>query len=86
MPGGLNSGVMLGSISMVIVAVVAHSPAFGVKVYAVVCWLLIAGDQLPEMLFKAFVGSGGITAPAQKGLRGLNVGSTLGKTSMDRVV
>ncbi len=45
----------------------AHCPAFGVNVYVVVAWLLIAGDQVPVMPFVEIVGSGGMTSPAQYG-------------------
>ena len=45
-------GVMFGLITIVILTgPVAHSPAAGVKVYVVVCWLLMAGDQVPEIPF-----------------------------------
>jgi len=41
----------------VIVAVVAHNPAVGVKVYVVVTVLLIAGDQAPVIALFDVVGS-----------------------------
>ena len=40
----------------VIVAVLAHCPALGVKVYVVVCVLSMAGDQVPVMLLLEVVG------------------------------
>jgi len=45
----------------VIVVVVAHRPAVGVKVYVVVAVLLIAGDQVPVMALLDVVGS--VNAP-----------------------
>ena len=41
----------------VIVVVVAHRPAVGVKVYVVVAVLLIAGDQVPVTPLLDVVGS-----------------------------
>jgi hypothetical protein len=41
----------------VIVAVVAHRPAVGVKVYVVVAVLLIAGDHVPVTPLLDVVGS-----------------------------
>ena len=43
----VNVGVTGAPTFTVIVAVVAHNPAVGVKVYVVVAVLLIAGDQVP---------------------------------------
>ena len=45
----------------VIVAVVAHNPAVGVKVYVVVAVLLIAGDHVPAIPLLDVVGS--VNAP-----------------------
>ena len=53
----LNVGVTGAPTFTVNVAVVAHWPAFGVKVYVVVEVLLIAGDQVPVILFVEVVGS-----------------------------
>jgi hypothetical protein len=41
---------------MVIVAVEAHMPAVGVKVYSVVAVLFNAGDQVPVILLSDVVG------------------------------
>ena len=56
---------MFGVIVTVLVCVVAHCPAVGVKVYVVDAVLLIAGDQVPEIPFVELVGSGEIVAPEQ---------------------
>ena len=60
---------MIGEIIILIVCVKAHSPVIkvGEKVYVVVAVLLIAGDQVPEIPFVEFVGSGGIAVPGQYG-------------------
>ena len=47
----VNTGVVDEVTVTVIVAVVAHCPAAGVNVYVVVAVLLIAGLQVPVMLF-----------------------------------
>ena len=52
---------------MVIVAVVAHNPAVGVKVYKVVAALLSAGDHVPVMLLFEVVGRAAKVPPAQIG-------------------
>ena len=46
-------------------AVVAQSPAVGVKVYVVVAVLLMAGLQVPVMLLVEVAGKAGIAAPEQ---------------------
>ena len=56
---------MFGVIVTVLVCVVAHCPAVGVKVYVVDAVLLIAGDQVPVILFVELVANGGIVAPLQ---------------------
>jgi hypothetical protein len=56
---------MFGVIVTVLVCVVPHCPAVGVKVYVVDAVLLIAGDHVPEIPFIELVGSGGIVAPLQ---------------------
>ena len=58
-------GVTFGVTVMLSVVVVAHCPAVGVKVYVVVAVLLIAGDQVPVILFVELVANGGIVAPLQ---------------------
>jgi hypothetical protein len=52
-------------IAMVIVAVAAHCPAEGVKVYVVEALLFIAGDQLPDIPLLDTRGRSGMLAPAQ---------------------
>lgn len=59
----MNVGVTPGVIVIVRVAVVAHKPAVGVKVYTVVALLFIAGLHVPVMPFVDVVGSAGIVAP-----------------------
>jgi hypothetical protein len=56
---------MFGVIVTVLVCVVAHCPAVGVKVYVVDAVLLIAGNHVPEIPLIELVGSGGIVAPLQ---------------------
>jgi hypothetical protein len=53
----VNVGVVCGFTVTVIVAVEAQALAAGVKVYVVVAVLLIAGDQVPEMLLVDVTGS-----------------------------
>ena len=50
-------GTIVGLIVILKVAVVAHCPALGVKVYVVVAWLFKAGDHVPLIPFKDEVGS-----------------------------
>ena len=64
-PTGSKVGVVFGVIVIVKVAVVAHCPAVGVKVYVVDTELLIAGDHVPVILFVELVANGGIVAPLQ---------------------
>ena len=61
-----GAGVVLFTV-MVIVAVVAHNPAVGVKVYKVVAALFMAGDQVPVMLLFEVVGRAAKVPPAQIG-------------------
>ncbi len=63
----VNVGTMFGFTSMVIVVVVAHNPAVGVKVYKVVAALFSAGDQVPLMPLSDVVGKGTKVAPEQIG-------------------
>ena len=58
-------GVTFGVTVMLSVVIVAHCPAVGIKVYVVVAVLLIAGDQVPVILFVELVANGGIVAPLQ---------------------
>ena len=74
---GLNVGVMFGLTVTLSVAVVAHWPAVGVKVYVVVAVLLNAGAQVPDITSMDVVGSVGAAAPLQIAAIGLNVGVVL---------
>jgi hypothetical protein len=56
---------MFGVIIILIVCVVAHCPAVGVKVYVVDAVLLIAGDHVPVIPFVEVLCSEGIVAPLQ---------------------
>ena len=76
-PTCVNVGVVLGVMVTVIVAVVAHSPLAGVKVYVVVVVLLMAGDQVPSIPLSDVVGSVKAT-PLQIGPTCVNVGVVLG--------
>jgi hypothetical protein len=77
---GLNAGVMSGFTTIVRVAVVAHCPAAGVKVYVVVAVLLSAGLHVPVMPLIDVVGNAARTVPSQIACTGLNVGVTNGFT------
>src|SRR5437868_287921 len=81
----LNVGVMLELTTIVIVAVVAHCPAVGVKVYVVVVVLSSAGDQVPVIPLIEVVGSGDKGAPAQIGATAVNVGVMLELTTIVNV-
>ena len=59
----------------VIVALVAHNPGLGLKVYVVVAILLIAGDQVPAKPSRELFGSVS-GSPAQIGAIVVNVGLT----------
>jgi len=63
----VNEGVVSGVIVIVVDTLCAHCPAFGVNVYVVVVWLLIAGDQVPVMPLIEVVGKAGMPIPAQYG-------------------
>src|SRR6478735_471091 len=76
----VNVGVTFGLTVIVIVAVVAHCPAVGVKVYVVVAVLSSAGAQLPVMPLFEVVGKGVKVAPEQIGATAVNVGVTFGLT------
>ena len=77
---------MFGLTVMVIVAVVAHNPAVGVKVYKVVATLLSAGDHVPVMPLLEVVGKSVKVVPEQIGETCVNVGIMFGFTSMVIVV
>ena len=74
----VNVGVTIGFTVMVIVAVFAHNPAVGVKVYAVVAVLFTVGDHVPVIPFVEVVGKAANVAPAQIGATCVNVGVVLG--------
>ena len=64
----MNAGGKLLLTVTLIVAVVAQSPAVGVKVYIVVpteAVLIVAGFQVPVMLFKEVVGNVPGAVPTQ---------------------
>ena len=74
---GLNKGTPLDAFTtIVMVAVVAHCPAVGVKVYNVVFVLSKGGDQFPVIPFKEVVGKAEIVAPGQTAGTAVNVGTT----------
>ena len=77
---GVKVGVMFGFTVIVSVAVVAHCPAAGVKVYTVVAVLFNAGLQVPVILLSDVVGSALNTSPLHIGATALKVGVTLGLT------
>ena len=74
----VNVGVTIGFTVMVIVAVFAHNPAVGVKVYVVVAVLFTVGDQVPVTALVDVVGKAANVAPAQIGATCVNVGVVLG--------
>jgi hypothetical protein len=76
----VNVGVTSGLTVIVTVAVVAHCPASGVKVYVVVVVLSNAGDQLPVIPLVDVVGNADKLAPEQIGATAVNVGVTFGLT------
>lgn len=82
----LKVGVTFGVTLMVNVAVVAHSPASGVKVYNVVVVLSRAGDHVPVIPLFEVVGKADNVAPAQMSATEVNVGVTFGFTVIDNVV
>jgi len=59
---------------MVIVAVVAHCPAVGVKVYSVVVVLSTDGDQVPLIPLSDVVGNAANASPLQISGTCVNVG------------
>ena len=82
----LNVGAIFGLTVIVKVAVVAHCPAVGVKVYVVVAVLLSAGAQVPVIPLLEVVGNGVKVAPEHIGATTLNVGVVFGLTVMVKVV
>jgi hypothetical protein len=85
-PTVLKVGTVFEFMNMVIVAVVAHCPAVGVKVYVVVVVLSIAGLHVPVIPFVEVVGSAGIVAAVQYDPAGVKVGVVCGVIVMDKVV
>ena len=81
-PTAVNVGVTLELTTIVIVTVVAHCPASGVKVYVVVVVLSSAGDQVPVMPLLEVVGNVANVAPAQIGPTAVNVGVMLELTTI----
>lgn len=65
---------------------VAHCPAVGVNVYVVVAVLFSAGDHIPVMELVEVVGNAASAVPEQIGEIAVNVGFTIGFTTMDNVV
>ena len=82
----VNVGVTFGLTVMVKVAVVAHCPAVGVKVYVVVVVLSRAGAQVPVTPLFDVVGNAVSVAPEQIGVTAVNVGVTFGLTVIVKVV
>jgi len=82
----VNVGITLVFTVIVKVAVVAHCPGSGVKVYVVVVVLSSAGVQIPVMPLLEVVGNGVNAAPEQIGATALNVGVIFGLTVMVKVV
>ena len=70
----VNVGVAFGVTEIVMVAIVAHNPAVGVKVYVVVAVLLTAGDHVPIIPLAEVVGNAAKIAPEQIDATCVNVG------------
>jgi hypothetical protein len=66
---------------MVIVAVVAHCPPSGVKVYSVVAAVFNAGDQDPEILLLEVVGKADKLPPEQMAATAVKLGVTFAFTA-----
>ena len=71
----VNVGTIPGVTVMIIVAIVAHWPASGVKVYVVVAVLSNAGDQVPLIPLLDFVGNAVRLPPLQIAATCVNVGT-----------
>jgi phosphate starvation-inducible membrane PsiE len=82
----VNVGVTFGFTTICNVVVVAHNPAVGVKVYAVVAVLFKAGDQVPVMPLLEVVGKADNVPPEHIGAIAVNVGVTFGFTTICNVV
>jgi hypothetical protein len=83
---GVNVGVKFGLTVIIKVVVVAHCPAFGVKVYVVVAVLFNAGAQVPVMPLVDVTGNGASVAPEQMAAMGVNAGVIFGLTVITKVV
>ena len=81
----VNVGVMLELTTIVKVAVVAHWPGSGVKVYVFVVVLSSAGDHVPVIPLLEVVGSGDKVAPLHIGATAVNVGVMLELTTIVKV-
>ena len=82
----LNVGTIVAPFTVIVsVAVVAHSPRVGVKVYVVVVVLFNAGDQVPVIPFVDVVGKAVNVAPEHIGETELNVGVVFGLTVIVKV-
>jgi hypothetical protein len=77
---GVNIGITFGVTTIVIVAVVAHSPAVGIKEYVVVFVLSNAGDQIPVIPLFEVVGNADKVDPEQIVATCVNVGIVFGFT------
>lgn len=84
-PTAAKVGTVFGVTVTVIVCVVAHCPADGLKVYVVVVVLLNTGDQTPVMPLVDVVGNV-VTVPEQIGPTGAKAGVIIGFTVMVIVV
>jgi phage terminase large subunit len=76
----VNVGVTFGFTVIVIVAVVAHNPPVGVKIYVAVVVLSKAGDHVPIIPLFEVVGNADKVAPEQIEFTCVNVGVTFGFT------
>jgi hypothetical protein len=82
-----NAGTMPGVTVTVKVVVVAHCPAFGVKVYVPVAVLFtIAGFQVPEIPFSEILFNTGLMPPKHSVAIAANVGVVAAFTATDAVV
>ena len=87
-PIGVNAGVICGLIVIGNVAMMAHCPADGVKVYVVVpgvAVLIVAGLQVPVMPLVEVVGSAGAVLFWQSGPIAVNAGVICGSIVMINV-
>ena len=88
-PACVKVGVTFAFTTTVIVVVVAHWPAVGVKVLTVdpaLAVLIVAGDHVPVMLLVDVVGNAAGVAPTQYGPACAKVGVTLSFTTTVIVV